>query len=202
MTEFSMTRRSITLLGIGVLAVFAATLFAGAVPAHAKAVGSHGYWIASQQKLNGEWVTTAQTEYGDGAIAALVISCRAGIKFRFQDKKGWDLRQGRSVPIRIYIDGDGYKGTAEAVNDSEYETRDLSVDFLKALIEGEIARAELDGSTWTLKLRGLKDTLRDAWQRSDCDRYDRYRGDRGNRGHRDDDDDDSDDSGRHQHHDR
>ena len=164
MTDFSITRRSIILLGAAAFAVFAATLCVGVAPAQARAISSHGYWIATQQKLNGEWVTTAQTEYEDGAIAAVVLS-REGVRFRFQDKKSWDLQQGRTVSIRIWIDGDGYKGTATAINDSEYESNDLSVEFLKALVEGKTARAEIDGSTWTLKLRGLRETLGDAYQR-------------------------------------
>ncbi len=163
MTKFSVTCRSITLLGLGVFAVLTATLCAGVAPAHARALASHGYWIASHQRLNGECVTTAQTEYKDGAIAAVVIS-RAGVQFRFQDKNGFNLERGQTASIRIWIDGDGYKGTATAINDSEYQTSDLSTEFLKELIAGNSARVELDGSKWTLKLRGLKESLGDAWR--------------------------------------
>jgi hypothetical protein len=165
MTEFSITRRSMTKLG---LAVLTATICAG-VPAHARAFASHGYWVASQQRLDGEWVTTAQAEFKDGAIAAIVLSSR-GIRFRFQDKENWDLLPGQKAVARIWVDGDGYKGTAEAVNRSEYQTGDLALEFLKTLIQGDVARVELDGTTWTLDLGGLKETLRDALRR-----YDRFR---------------------------
>ena len=92
------------------------------------------------------------------------LSQSAGVQFRFQDKNGFNLERGQTASIRIWIDGDGYKGTATAINDSEYQTSDLSTEFLKELIAGNSARVELDGSKWTLKLRGLKESLGDAWR--------------------------------------
>jgi hypothetical protein len=147
----------------GVAAALMIIAGAATVPASAKAYAYHGHWVTSAQLLDGEYVTKAQTEFNDGSILALVVT-RNEVRIRLQDMS-WNLSPGNEVRFRISVDGDGFKGVAEAVNRHEYEARDLTIDFLKQLVEGDQAIVEIDGTRWTTNLHGLKAALADALRR-------------------------------------
>jgi hypothetical protein len=154
--DMSVVSKSILkLAGFGLAAAIAFS-----VPASAKTVAEHGYWSTSEQVLDGSVATMARTEIDDGSIAAFILT-RNEIRFRAQDD-GWSLRAGQTTQIRITVDGEVYRGTATAVNDTEFETSDLSVEFLKKLINSREAVVEVGGDSWRLNLNGLAASLGDA----------------------------------------
>lgn len=157
-----LSKAILKLAGIGLAAAIAF-----GVPASAKTVATHGYWSTSEQMLDGSMATMARTEIDDGSIAAFILTDNE-IRFRAQDE-GWSLRAGQKTQILITIDGEVYRGTATAVNDTEFETSDLSLEFLKQLINGHEAIVEVAGDRWRLSLNGLAPSLNDAIRR-----YQRY----------------------------
>lgn len=125
----------------------------GSGSAFAGTLSTCQYWSASEQWLDGEQVTIARTEISGGSIFGLVLSNHE-IRLRMQGHN-WDLDTGQVANIRVVIDGVAYTGTAVAVNDSEFEVRDLPREFVLGLMRGLEAVVEINGVRWRLNLYGV-----------------------------------------------
>lgn len=131
-------------------------------PAKADTFAQHGLWTSFVDKLDGHIATGAVTRLDDGSLVAVLIT-QNRVMLRLSGR-GWELRTGTSTPIRIRVDGTVYRGSGEAVNDSEYQVADLPADFIEALMQGRRALVEINGSVWNLNLQGIKPSLKDAAQ--------------------------------------
>jgi hypothetical protein len=124
-----------------------------------RTIRSHGYWESIVAELDGDIITGALTKMDNGATAAILIR---GEDINLRLSGDWDLETGDRARVSIVVDGTTYRGKAKAINDSEYEVQDLTFEFVKAVMDARTAVIVIDDTRWTLKLRGVTASLRDA----------------------------------------
>jgi hypothetical protein len=118
----------------------------------------HDYWEAVACVLDGDIVTGALTHL-DSSLAAILIKSD-DVTLRLSGH--WDLDPGDLARIRIVVDDSVYRGRARAINDSEYEIQNLSLKFVKAMIDARTAVIHIGRARWTLTLYGVTASLKQA----------------------------------------
>jgi hypothetical protein len=142
-------------LAVNAVAIIGLEL-AGHAPVNAaEAIGQHGYWTAVSDTGTGEGGDTVcgvRTQMTNGAELRLV---RVGQEVHLiAYDPTWTMPADGETRVAITIDGEVYRGRAEAADANTLVVRNLTPDFLEEFMNGMKMEADFGGAHWTVSLIG------------------------------------------------
>ena len=161
----SFARRCATGLVAAQLMFGALTVTAVVVSAPAQAatvMDQHGAWQGFSTTIDGRRLFGAITRMDRGGTAAFLV--KDGGLSLFMTDPSWRLVDGKTMAVRLTIDGQSYTGTGIARGGDMIEMADVKRDVLTMFVDG--AEAQLDVNSgdyvWTLDLHGFTASMADA----------------------------------------
>jgi hypothetical protein len=126
-----------------------------------RGAGWRGFYIAS----DGANLVGARTAMNRGGSLTLVASDDA-TSLILSDPR-WNLRVGRSAPVRLEVDGNFFTGSGTASCPDSFEIPNVALKSLKKLAVGAKAIINVDNGRiiWIFDLDGLAAAITDATQR-------------------------------------
>ena len=159
----TLTRRCAAGLLAAQLIVGAVSTLATAAPAVAATVlDRHDAWQGFTTTLDGDRLFGAITRMNHGGTAAFLIT--GDTLSLVMTNPDWDFRDGRTVPVRLTIDGETYTGSGTVRGSDMIEMPNVNKEVMGRFIDGAEATLDVnDGDlVWTLDLHGFTQAMADV----------------------------------------
>ncbi len=120
----------------------------------------YGYWASTLDVTDkGQRACGVRTEMrGSGELRLMVFN--EDVHFIAHDPD-WNLQRGDTLRVRVYIDGEGFNGSARVVDNETLMVTNLTEHFLDQFIDGTQLVAYFSGVRWTVSLIGSGRAIQD-----------------------------------------